>query len=73
MTTAVNDGYENPGVIGHYDEWVNIGVDWSGGKDWMNFISFGQEIETEWIKITIVSAQAGSKYEDTCISELVVY
>lgn len=73
LTTAVGDGYENPGVIGHYDEWVNIGSDWSTGKDWMNFISFGQEIETEWIKITIVSAQAGSKYEDTCISELVVY
>ena len=25
---------------------------------------------TGWIKITILDAEAGSKYEDTCISEI---
>lgn len=29
-----------------------------------------RSVVTSWIKITIVEAQAGSKYEDTCISEI---
>ena len=62
------------GVVGSYGEnGVGVSMDWSNGKDWLDFVSFGQEIETQWIEITIVSAVAGTKYEDTCISELVVY
>lgn len=73
--------YEQYGDVGQYkgamgfrnEEGIYWGDDWDDHKDWLDFISFGQEIETEWIKITIVSAEAGSKYEDTCITELVVY
>ncbi len=42
-------------------------------QGYLDYVSFGQEIETEWIEITITDARAGTKYEDTCISELVVY
>lgn len=52
---------------------ASVGSSWESGREWLDFVSFGREIETEWIKITIVSAQAGTKYEDTCISEIVVY
>lgn len=39
----------------------------------LDLISFGREIETSYIKITILGAQSGSKYEDTCISEVIPY
>lgn len=35
-----------------------------------DFISFNKVIETDYIKMTIVSAKAGEEYEDTCISEI---
>lgn len=38
-----------------------------------DFISFGEEIETSYIKITILDVHSGTKYEDTCISEIVAY
>ena len=46
---------------------------WELAQGYLDYVSFGQEIETEWIEITITGARAGTKYEDTCISELVVY
>lgn len=46
---------------------------WELAQGYLDYVSFGQEIETEWIEITITDARAGTKYEDTCISELVVY
>ena len=38
-----------------------------------DFISFGREIQTEWIRVTIRDAKYGSKYEDTCITEIIPY
>ena len=38
-----------------------------------DFISFGKEIETSYIKITILEVHPGTKYEDTCISEIIPY
>ena len=38
-----------------------------------DFISFGKEIRTEWIRVTIKDAKYGSKYEDTCITEIIPY
>lgn len=74
LTESLYNSYQYQGAVGSRGEnALGVSADWSSGKDWLDFVSFGQEIETEWIKITIVSAQAGSKYEDTCISELVVY
>lgn len=73
LTEAISAEYHKMGIAGYYQEGQSVAMDWDSGKDWLDFISFGQEIETEWIKITIVSAEAGSKYEDTCITELVVY
>ena len=38
-----------------------------------NWIRFDHPIFTDKISITIDDAVAGSKYEDTCISEIIVY
>lgn len=42
-------------------------------KDNMDFISLGKEIETTFVKVTILDVQPGTKYEDTCISEIIPY
>ena len=38
-----------------------------------DFISFGTEIETTYIKITILEAESGTECEDTAISEIIPY
>lgn len=38
-----------------------------------NWINFDHPVYTDKIMITIDDAVAGSKYEDTCISEIIVY
>lgn len=39
----------------------------------MEWFSLGSSCATNEIKIRIIGAEAGEKYEDTCISEIVVY
>lgn len=39
----------------------------------MDFISLGKEIESTFIKITILDVRPGTKYEDTCIYEVIIY
>lgn len=38
-----------------------------------DFISFGREIETTYIHVTILAVDAGSSWEDTAISEIIPY
>ena len=38
-----------------------------------DFISIGGEVETTYIKITILDVEPGTKYEDTAISEIIPY
>ena len=50
------------------------GLTMESAFDWyMNSISFGREIETTFIKITILQTSPGWKYSDTCISEIQPY
>lgn len=46
---------------------------WDTARDLMDIVSFGKEIQTSWIKVTILTADAGTDWEDTCISEISVY
>ena len=46
---------------------------WDTVRDLMDIVSFGKEIQTSWIKVTILTADAGTDWEDTCISEISVY
>ena len=41
--------------------------------DLENWINFDEPVYTDTITVTIEGAEAGSKYEDTCISEIKVY
>jgi YD repeat-containing protein len=38
-----------------------------------DLIVFDRSVTTSWVRITILDAQAGSKYTDTCISEIIPY
>lgn len=38
-----------------------------------NVVLLDQPISTSWIKFTILEAQAGAKYSDTCISEIALF
>ncbi len=38
--------------------------------DYNDAVVLDQAVKTSWIKITILEASAGSKYDDTCISEI---
>lgn len=38
-----------------------------------NYIEFDEAITTEYVKITILDVYKGSKYPDTCISEILLY
>ena len=47
-----------------------------GGMEEGNYacaIELNEPVVTETITITILDAEAGNKYEDTCISEIKVY
>lgn len=46
---------------------------WDFAKDFMDTVSFGAEYETSYIKITILDVKSGTKYTDTCISEIMPY
>ncbi len=46
---------------------------WNTARDLMDIVSFGKEIQTSWIKVTILTVDAGTDWEDTCISEISVY
>lgn len=46
---------------------------WDNARDLMDIVSFGKEIQTSWIKVTILTADVGTDWEDTCISEISVY
>lgn len=35
-----------------------------------DYIDFGKEIETTYVKMTILDASVGSDYENTCVSEV---
>jgi len=50
-------GYEQEITFGAYD----------------NMIELDEPVETSWIRITILEAEAGTKFEDTCICEIKVY
>jgi len=41
-----------------------------GGYEYWDRIIFDQEIETKYIKITILDVYSGTEYKDTCISEI---
>ncbi len=49
------------------------------GRDWediwpgLDFISFGREVMTDYVRITILDIEEGTVYEDTCITEVEVY
>jgi hypothetical protein len=43
------------------------------GETFRTSISFGREIETTFIRITILEVMPGWKYADTCISEIQPY
>lgn len=49
------------------------------GRDWahiwpgLDFISFGREVMTDYVRITILDVEPGTLYEDTCITEVEVY
>ena len=43
------------------------------GRDYIFFIGLDEPVVTDTITITILDAEAGNKYEDTCISEIKVY
>ena len=38
-----------------------------------SLVEFDQPVYTDKLIVTILDAESGSKYEDTCISEMVVY
>ena len=48
---------------GGYSEVVEL-------SDYNQTVVLKQLVETKWIKFTILEAHAGTKYEDTCISEI---
>ena len=37
------------------------------------FISFGQEITSDYVRVTILEVQPGTVYKDTCITEIDFY
>lgn len=46
---------------------------WDFSKDFMDTVSFGAQYKTSYIKITILDVKSGSKFTDTCISEILPY
>ena len=38
-----------------------------------NVVELTEPVETSWIRITILEAEAGTKFADTCICEIKVY
>ena len=47
--------------------------EWETAEALMDIVSFGKEIRTSWIKVTILEVKAGTDWPDTCISEISVY
>lgn len=47
--------------------------DWEAVASGFDFISFGREVTTDYIKLTILTTEPGTLYEDTCITEIQVY
>lgn len=57
---------ENPVTQSGPDQWESV-------KTTVGFISFGREITTRSVRITILETEAGTSFADTCISEISVY
>ena len=76
-----DDGWEipdgnDPVVMGPLNEVTSIpdGLTMESAFDYyIDSISFGREIETTFIRITILEVMPGWKYADTCISEIQPY
>ncbi len=64
------------GVDGREKVLSTDGRDWQGWdslKDGLDFISFGQEITSDYVRVTILEVQPGTVYKDTCITEIDFY
>ncbi len=64
--TPLGVASENPVTQSSPEQWDRV-------KDTIGFLSFGREITTRSIRITIFETEAGTSFEDTCISEISVY
>ena len=53
-----------PGLLNGDDVWDHLYTD---------FISFGREFETDSVTIRLISVREGTRYEDTCLSEIRIY
>lgn len=61
---SYSDGNSHESLL---DEYEYQDVEGQAFSDW---ISYGDPIYTDYLKITILRASHGEKYEDTCLSEL---
>lgn len=61
---SYSDGNSHESLLDEYEYQDVVGQAFS---DW---ISYGNPIYTDYLKITILKASHGEKYEDTCLSEL---
>lgn len=51
-----------------------MGADrWDYTKDFMTPVSFGEEIETSYVKVYLYDIKRGTAFEDTCITEIDLY
>lgn len=74
--TIAVQGMAPVGVEGWETVLATDGREWQGFESLesgLDFISFGQEITTDFVKITILSVQPGTVYKDTCITEIIPY
>ena len=61
------------GVSGQEKLFAADGGDWEAIKESLDFISFGREIETDYVRLTILETASGTVYEDTCTTEIDFY
>lgn len=61
---SYSDGNSHESLLNEY-EYQDI-----EGQAYSDWISYGTPIYTDYLRITILKAASGAKYEDTCLSEL---
>lgn len=76
MGSYPEDGHLGKSPIG-VNGWETVlstdGRDWNSIRPGLDFISFGREITTDYVKLTILEVAPGTVYEDTCITEISAY